>query len=298
MEIGRRRLRSSLPAGLCLALAACATQPLNFTLEVPAAVNLKAKGVGTLAITTFEGPGELGRRVTDAVTARLVERQYLRIVEREQLLALDKELALGMTGVVDEKQAARAGKVLGADALLLGKVVPNPQHARLTISYRVIKTETGEILAARQVQVGLPEAAGRHRSRRDEPPKPEAMPRLIENAGRRLAADLAPHPVKVERVFETDGLFGDGGVKQGIELIKANRPEEAIAEWEAVRARDPRNSAAWYNLGVAYELLNRYDKAEQAYRAAERIDPKPLYVEAVGHVKEAAAAHHRLEEER
>jgi len=42
-----------------------------------------------------------------------------------------------------------------------------------------------------------------------------------------------------------------------------------------VVARDPVNSAAWYDLGIAHEIMNEFDKAEHAYRAAEKITPKP-----------------------
>lgn len=281
-----------------LAVPACATQHVNLTMQAPAAVNLKARGVAVLAVTTFEGPGDLGKKVSEAVTVRLVESQHLRVVERGKLLALEQEQVLGMTGVVDASQAAKVGKVLGADALLLARVTPHPGQARLAIAYRVIKTDTGEILAARQVHPALPDAPGRHHWQTDEAAKRELLNKLAEAGGRRLAAELVPHPVKVEREFENGGwFFGDAEVKQGIEYVKADRPEDAIAQWEEVARRRPDSSAAYYNLGIAYELLSHFDKAERAYRAAEKIDPKPQYIQAVSHVKTMAESHRKLEEE-
>ncbi len=297
------KIKPHLPTllGLALSLSACATQQLNFTMHAPASVNLKAKGVHSLAVTTFEGPGDSGRKLAELLTAKLVEGQYFKIVEREKLLALEQEQVLGMTGVVDEKQAAKAGKVLGVDALVLGKVMPHLGQGKLMLSYRVVKTETGEILMARQVVGGhSEEGRGMRRAfRKDEGERPELMAKLAQNAVAKAAASLQPHPVKVERGCENGGwLFGDSDVQQGIEYIKANRPEDAIAQWEGIVVRDPMNSAAWYDLGIAYEILNEFDKAEKAYRAAEKITPKPRYVEAVGHVKAAAEAHRKLEEEK
>nr|MBI3612281.1 tetratricopeptide repeat protein [Nitrospirota bacterium] len=269
-------------------------------MQAPASVNLKAKGVHSLAVTTFEGPGDSGRKVAELLTARLVESQYFKVVEREKLLALEQEQVLAMTGVVDEKQAAKAGKVLGVDALVLGKVMPHLGQGKLALAYRVVKTETGEILMARQVMGGnSEEGRGMRRAfRKNEGEWPELMAKPAQHAVAKAVASLQPHPVKVDRGFENGGwLFGDADVKQGIEYIKANRPEDAIAQWEGIVARDPMNSAAWYDLGIAYEIMSEFDKAERAYRAAERITPKPRYTEAVGHVKAAAEAHRKLEAE-
>ncbi len=297
------KIKLHLPTllGLALSLSACATQHLNFTMHAPAAVNLKAKGVHSLAVTTFEGPGDSGKKIAELLTAKLVEGQYFKVVEREKLLALEQEQVLGMTGVVDEKQAAKAGKVLGVDALVLGKVMPHPGKGKLMLSYRVVKAETGEILMAKQVAGGSPEEGRgmRRMFRKDEGERPELMTKLAQNAVAKAAASLQPHPVKVEHGFETGGwLFGDAEVKQGIEYIKANRPEDAIAQWQAVVAHDPMNSAAWYDLGLAHEIMNEFDKAEKAYRAAEKIAPKPRYVEAIGHIKAAAEAHRKIEDEK
>ncbi len=297
----KKRLHLPTLLGLVLSLSACATQHLNFTMHAPASVNLKAKGVHSLAVTTFEGPGDSGRKLAELLTAKLVEGQYFKVVEREKLLALEQEQVLGMTGVVDEKLAAKAGKVLGVDALVLGKVMPHAGQGRLMLSVRVVKTETGEILMARQVVGSNPDEGRsmRRTFRKDEGERPEVMAKLAQNAAGKAAASLQPHPVKVERGFENGGwLFGDADVKQGIEYIKANRPEDAIAQWEGIVAQDPANSAAWYDLGIAYEIMSEFDKAERAYRAAEKITPKPRYMEAVGHVKAAAEAHRKLEEEK
>lgn len=135
--------------------------------------------------------------------------------------------------------------------------------------------------------------------RKDEGERPELMAKLAQNAVEKAAASLQPHPVKVARGFENGGWrFGDSDVQQGIAHIKANRPEDAIAQWEGIVVRDPMNNAAWYDLGIACEILNEFDKAEKACRAAGKIAPKSRYVEAVGHVKAVAEAHRRFEEEK
>lgn len=294
------RTVSVVPVILFFALPACSTQHLNLSMQVPAATNLKAKGVQSLAVTTFDGPGDSGKNAAELLTAKLVEGGHFKVVEREKLLALEDEQILGMTGVVDERMAAKAGKILGVDALVLGKVMPHPDHGNIAISYRVVRTETGEILAARQVAAGNPEGGRvvRRGFRMDEGESAERRSKLMHNVVAKVAAGIQPHPAKVEREFENGGwLFGDADVQQGIEYLKAGRLEDAVTQWETIVKRDPGNSAAWYNLGIAYELLHEFDKAEQAYRAAEKITPKARYIEAVGHARTALENHRKLEEE-
>ncbi|MEW6542091.1 MAG: CsgG/HfaB family protein [Nitrospirota bacterium] len=117
----RRRLSDAACLVAAVSLSACATQHLNVAMQAPAPVNLKAKGVHALAVLPFEGPGESGTRLADLVTGKLAEGPDFTIVEREKLRALESEQVLGMAGVVDGRTAAKAGKVLGADALLVGK---------------------------------------------------------------------------------------------------------------------------------------------------------------------------------
>jgi Tfp pilus assembly protein PilF len=87
-------------------------------------------------------------------------------------------------------------------------------------------------------------------------------------------------------------------IVRGIDFMKANRPRDAIFLWEMVLEQDPDNTAVYYNLGIAYELLHEYDKAEKAYRMADSIKPKPRYSQAADEVKAAALTHLKLEPER
>ncbi|MBM4122477.1 MAG: tetratricopeptide repeat protein [Nitrospira sp.] len=329
-------------------LSACATQRLSFTMQAPANTNLKAKGVQSLAVSDFDGPGEAGQKVAEFFTAKLAEGQYFKVVEREKLLAMEKEQALGMTGVVDEKMAAKAGKLLGVDALVVGKVpaysvkdgqytrtvmqsratgtyrtecndegkcykVPNYEevpvqehhHIRngvVTVSYRVIRAETGEVLVGRQetetykYDTGNPPSAGFLLGSQRELGQEEVLTALAQNVVAKLATDVQPHQIRVDREFENGGwLFGDSAVKQGIEFVRANRLEDAIQRWEAVVKNDPQNSSAHYNLGLAYELAGNFEKAEQAYRVAEQISPEARYIHAVSTVKKSAEAQKKLE---
>ncbi|MGD0627208.1 MAG: tetratricopeptide repeat protein, partial [Thermodesulfobacteriota bacterium] len=52
---------------------------------------------------------------------------------------------------------------------------------------------------------------------------------------------------------------------------------EGLLEWGRKRtAKEPENALAWYELRAAYDGLNRYDDAIEAYRQAIRIEPKDV----------------------
>jgi TolB-like protein len=69
-----------------------------------------------------------------------------KIVERAQLQAVLDELKLGHSGVVDKDTAAKVGKLLGADELVLGSYFE--MMGTLRVDARLVKVETGEVLYA------------------------------------------------------------------------------------------------------------------------------------------------------
>lgn len=320
-------------------LSACSTVTVPITLVEPGTVDLKGKGIRSLAVSDFDGLGESGKKVAETFTAKLAEGQHFKIVERDKLLAMEKEQALGMTGVVSENMAAKAGKLLGVDALVVGKVteysvkdepytrtvmrsratgtyrtecdkkgncykvenyeqvpVKEDHHIRsgtVAVSFRVVRTETGEVLVGKQqaenykYDTGNPPSKGLLLGRKEELGSDEVLAGLTQEIVAKLSSEIQPHPVTYQAIVETGGtFFSDAQVMHGIELIRANRAEDAIQHYEGVARNNPQNSSAYYNLGVAYEMIGELNKAEEAYRAAEKIEPKPLYVKAVGLIKQ------------
>lgn len=341
-RVMRRGLAVAALAMMLSQSAACATQTLSFPMLAPADVNLKAEGIASLGVSDFDGPGESGPKIAELFTGRLVEGRYFQVVERDKLLAMEKEQALGMTGVVDEKLAAKAGKLLGVDALVIGKVmvwavtddpytktvmqrrktgtyraecndkgkcsnvenyeevpVEESHHIRngtVASSFRIVRADTGEVLTGGQETVSYRYDTGNPPSGQQELGHEETLNMLAQRVADGFAAVIQPHTIVVDREFENGGwFFGDSEVKQGIEYVRANRPEDAIARWVEVVKNDPNNSSAWYNLGVAYELTGGFGKADEAYRSAEKIEAKPRYIQAVSNLKKEAARRKKLE---
>src|SRR4051812_23678665 len=106
----------------------------------------------------------LAEAARDAATEALVKSGALVVVEREQLAQGVKEQGLGMTGAISPQTAAKAGKLLGLQALVTGKITDftadekasgfggyyqerrKDFHAR--VSLRMIDATSGEIWVA------------------------------------------------------------------------------------------------------------------------------------------------------
>ncbi len=115
--------------------------------------NKKLKLVGErlgLAILPFENKGasrDLGDIVLDKMITALVNKERFKILERAQLEKILEEQQLGQTGIIDVSTAARIGKGIGVDAMILGSVAV-AQNGSVSIDARVIDTESAKIIVA------------------------------------------------------------------------------------------------------------------------------------------------------
>jgi TolB-like protein len=91
----------------------------------------------------------LGDAVYDRLFNALVNQKRFELVERQQLEVILRELELSQTELVDEATAARIGKIVGAEGILIGAVRETPQA--LEVFLRFIDVETGVALAAEDV---------------------------------------------------------------------------------------------------------------------------------------------------
>jgi curli biogenesis system outer membrane secretion channel CsgG len=118
----------------------------------------------------------VGKGIADLLVTKLVQGGQYSVIERKQLDKIIAEQNLGASGRVDEATAARIGKILGVDALIIGSIhtfgrddknrgsgagvnVPVPVFGRVKvgqqkakaivgINYRMVATDTAEIFSA------------------------------------------------------------------------------------------------------------------------------------------------------
>ena len=72
-------------------------------------------------------------------------RKTFRILERKDLQKVLEELELELSGLADEKQAARVGELIGAQVLVIGKLYAKGGDYELFL--KLLRVETGEVLS-------------------------------------------------------------------------------------------------------------------------------------------------------
>ncbi len=112
---------------------------------------------------TSYGQGRIGTSASDKLATHLVKSKAFIVIEREQLGKVMNEQALGQSGAVNPQTAAKAGQLLGANALIVGSITEfgfkksgqdagvfksKKQTVRAVVDIRAIDTTTGAIIFA------------------------------------------------------------------------------------------------------------------------------------------------------
>jgi curli biogenesis system outer membrane secretion channel CsgG len=106
----------------------------------------------------------LAEAARDVATEALVKSGAFVVIEREQIAQILKEQGLGMTGAISPQTAAKAGKLMGLQAIVTGKITDFDEsqktggfgayyqsHERIAtarVSLRMVDATTGEIWVA------------------------------------------------------------------------------------------------------------------------------------------------------
>ncbi|MEW6041699.1 MAG: CsgG/HfaB family protein, partial [Elusimicrobiota bacterium] len=120
-------------------------------------------GVVEFENKTSYGQRRLGTGASDVLVTELVKSDKFIVVEREKMQKLIDEQKLGTTGIVDAATAAKIGRILGLNAVVIGAVSQfgvktggsdylltqsKRQTAECTVDVRVVDVETAQILLA------------------------------------------------------------------------------------------------------------------------------------------------------
>lgn len=115
------------------------------------------KGRFSIAVLPFSGTKrDLAARVQAYATTALTEINdpFIKVVDRENIQRILDEQRLGMTGVVDEATAVNAGKLMGAQAVLIGSLIDYREEVGR------VRSSTKDGFASYQVKQPNPEVPG------------------------------------------------------------------------------------------------------------------------------------------
>ena len=109
-----------------------------------------------IAVLDFQLQGEgfetqdMGKMVAEWLVTGLVQSGRFNVVERSLLQKILKEQELPMYGIVDSKDAAKTGMIVGAKVVITGSVMKLRDYTE--VSARLINVEDGAIIAAEKVK--------------------------------------------------------------------------------------------------------------------------------------------------
>jgi len=134
-----------------------------------------------LAGHAYGGQENLARAISDKLVNTLVAQNTCVVIERSQLEKVLYEQNLGTQGRIDPSTAAKVGRILGVDAIIIGNVSvfdlqgtpknsrdtswdPKQLRARIAVNFRVVDTTTAVVQASSEATgvsgQGAPASAG------------------------------------------------------------------------------------------------------------------------------------------
>lgn len=114
------------------------------------------------------------------------------------------------------------------------------------------------------------------------PSESDILSDLSEQAITEFIDMIKPRLTEIRRPVKD----GAGFVEEGRIYALDNLWHEAIDSWFKAVQMSPNDAGIHYNLGLAYEALGQYSKAEEYYRRAQLIQEDNLYQNALDHIAE------------
>jgi hypothetical protein len=312
--------QASLARGLAAALllssfTACGGTYVVVKRRIPAEVTIRADR--SMAVAGIVGP--TGAALAAELSEAIMATQRYALVERQRLDAVLREIKLSADGHVSDATAMTFGEMTGAATLVAGDVFAADYHehvvrdetkcakdgklvvcssyvrsarAAMNVSLRVIETESGRLLAIKQL-----EAAAELRAQAyDTPPPPfDASSAMLATCRKDVASQfakvIAPHDVE-----ELVHLFDDGDLpelERGNNFARLGSWDQAEAQYNAALSRAKSAgmkpalvALATYDLGVAVGYGGDLDGGLALVEGAYALDPRDVYLERVTRLRQ------------
>jgi TolB-like protein len=119
--------------------------------------NVEEHGISRIAVLPLHDAFHqenkpLGNYLTEKLTIALYQIGSVRVIERSQLNQVIEEAHLSLSGRFDDDSVQRIGKLLGADAVVVGSYM-HLGNGLVEVNSRIVNVETGEILGVGTVNI-------------------------------------------------------------------------------------------------------------------------------------------------
>ena len=176
------------------------------------------------------------------------------------------------------------------------------REANITVDYNICNQKTKKLIFSDKISEKYKEKfGGKNEYRSYLESSMGQLPsqnRTLEGLSDKVASRIAKKffTTEITRVVEFDnssdkyamGIGGNKKVKEGIKYAKNGEWEKATKMWEDVLNNEPENSAAFHNLGIAYENIGDLENlkiAQKMHKKAVKYGDKDIYFDALYRVK-------------
>ena len=167
------------------------------------------------------------------------------------------------------------------------------RRGTVAINFRVVGVETGKLLAAHSDSKSYNSGKVVDGGSKTLKPEGQILGDLSKQICQSFVRLIASYYTTEKRTIEP----GKDNIKVGVKYAEAGLWPEAMVAWKQAAVEMPEEPAAFYNLGLAYEVQGDLDKAEIAYQAAIELKQKKLYMEAVARIRKAKEEQNKLREQ-
>ncbi len=272
-------------------------------------------GIHSIAVADLQG--NVGDRAKAVLLEHLDKSQRFKVLNRAGLKYSLEELSFHQSGLVDKHTAKKLGRMLGADALIIGDVNLKYRTENSSTSYTdkhgkrhtthikkgvgtlegaigLIFLETGEYQAfnntnSQQIAEvsrtdGTPDAINR-----------EVVEQQAINAGvMKFVRLVSPYYDNVKLRFES-AETKEG--KRGLKYVKAGLWDEGIELLKYEAQQNPRRSGSWYNLGLVMQHRNNFSLAKNALKKCISLNDKNKYIDSLKTLKLRENEYHELQKQ-
>ncbi len=298
VQFGRR----SLLFGILLFTMACGTKTVMMKVMRPAEINLKQ--YSKIALGDFVGPrGKVTRHaldIRDAFTEKLIASKRFDVVDRQTLGKIIQEQKLSISGLIDEQSAPQIGKLLGASALIFGRITADEykeelEHGkpykdkkgkthqshtrkgtyRLNVFVKIVDVQTGKIIFSRELK--SQEQKSKYATDKTPPKidKSTLYRKCISNLATQFRRLIAPYQIEVKAQFLVDDKIPE--TNRAVNLFKAGEWESGLKllrqALKKPHLKDKLRAKLYYDLGLAQMYLGRHDRAIGNLRHALELMP-------------------------
>ncbi len=310
-----------------LFLNSCSTKTVMMTVMRPAEINLKS--YPKIALGDFvNARGYIDQHaldLRDALTRELIASKRFEVVDRQTLGKIIQEQKLAASGLIDEKSAPALGKLLGASALIFGRITTDHYHQdlvhyppykdkkgkshqrhswkgkyELTANIKIVDVQTGKILTIKELSAT---------EKAETSALDKAPPKIDRNAlyrkclakiARQFRHMVAPYQIKVKAQFLVDDKVPETG--KAVSLFKAGDWDsgEALLKKAIMEPtlKPELRAKVFYDLGLAQMYLGQHNASIENIRHALQLKPdEKRYQKALRTAKEEKAKAEKLKQQ-